>query len=308
MKVLVTGGAGFIGSHIADALITRGYEIDIVDNLSTGRIENVPAKARFYNCVFDSAEVKNLIQKNRYEVISHHAAQIDVRKSVVDPAGDVENDVAATVRLLQWAVESNVRHVVFASSGGAIYGEQQYFPADEKHPINPLSPYGLNKWFVEKYLQYYYRECGLGYTALRYANVYGPRQNYLSEAGVVAIFSHKLLHGEEAVINGSGEQTRDFLFIEDAVAANIAAIERYYCGALNIGTGIETSVNTIFAVIKELTGSPQTERHGPPKKGEQMRSVIAFRKAEQDLRWSPQVFIREGIKLTIQYFAHNKPQ
>jgi len=202
MKILVTGGAGFIGSHVVEALLKRGHMVAVVDNLSTGFKENVPDGVDFYECSIDDPAIGRLMEQKNFEIISHHAAQIDVRKSANNPAKDIISDVAASVTLFERAVASGVKYIVFASSGGAIYGEQDYFPADENHQIRPASPYGLNKWIIEHYLDYYSRLRGIRYCALRYGNVYGPRQNFRSEAGVVAIFIHKMLRNEEAIING----------------------------------------------------------------------------------------------------------
>ncbi|MFC1554820.1 NAD-dependent epimerase/dehydratase family protein [candidate division KSB1 bacterium] len=303
MRVLVTGGAGFIGSHIVDALIANGDTVDVIDNLSTGFKRNVNKEAGFYQLCFDDPETEDIL-KNGYDIIIHQAAQIDLRKSIEDPSVDLQNDVVATVKLIKRAVENNVKHFLFASSGGAIYGEQDYFPADENHKINPSSPYGLNKWIIERYLNYFCEQYGLKYTALRYANVYGPRQNHLSEAGVVSIFANYLLEDRECIINGSGEQTRDFVFVSDVVEANLAAIQKGYHGEINIGTGEEVSVNQVFNTIKDLTGSDQIEKHGPEKKGEQFRSVLSFEKAKKELNWQPVISFNEGIKRTVQYFKN----
>lgn len=302
MRILVTGGAGFIGSHIADALLADGYSVDIVDNLSTGSKNNVPADAGFYEMSIDDAEVATLLDKNNFDIICHHAAQIDVRISVSNPADDLINDVAASVTLFEAAIKTGVKHIIFASSGGAIYGEQEYFPADEEHAIQPSSPYGLNKRIIEQYLDYYYRLHGIGVCSLRYANVYGPRQNSKSEAGVIAIFTNNMLNNKEIVINGSGEQSRDFVYISDIVSANIAAINNKFIGTVNIGTGIETSVNKIFDSIKILTGSNQDKVHGSAKKGEQLRSVLDCDKAKKELSWNPEHSLQNGLNLTVDYF------
>jgi len=302
MKILMTGGAGFIGSHIVEALLERGHTVDVVDNLSTGSVDNIPEGAEFYHCAFDDPKVKRLLQK-KYDIINHHAAQIDLRKSVTNPVTDLKNDVVASVTLFKWAVESGVQYIIFASSGGAIYGEQSGSaePADENHPINPASPYGLNKWIIERYLNYFHIQYGIRYCALRYANVYGPRQNPLSEAGVIAIFTNRMLRKEETIINGSGEQTRDFVYISDVVDSNLSAIKLRYHGEINIGTGKETSVNTIFTMLKEMTKSTTNEKHGPPKEGEQFRSVLSCEKAKNELHWSPEVSLTEGLKKTVEF-------
>jgi len=304
MKILVTGGAGFIGSHVAEAFSEQGHTVDVLDNLSTGFEKNVPQGAAFYNYSIDDPAVEGIFKRG-YDVLCHHAAQIDLRKSVAAPVADLKNDVAGSVQLFQWAVQYGVKQIVFASSGGAIYGEQEYFPADERHPINPASPYGIHKWMIEKYLAYFYRQSGVIYSSLRYANIYGPRQNAASEAGVIAIFSTRLLAGEKAVINGDGEQTRDFVYVGDAVKANIAAVEKRFCGEINIGTSRETSVNTVFRLLKEISGSNQPEEHGPPKEGEQVRSVLSCEKARNDLGWTPVVPIEDGLEKTFAFFRNS---
>jgi len=306
MKILMTGGAGFIGSHIVEALLERGHTVDVVDNLSTGTVDNIPDKANFHHCAFNDSKVKRLLRKG-YDIINHHAAQIDLRKSVIDPVTDLKNDVTASVTLFKWAVEYGIQHIIFASSGGAIYGEQSRSegPADENHPINPASPYGLNKWIIERYLNYFHTQYGIKYCALRYANVYGPRQNPLSEAGVVAIFTRRMLRNEETIINGSGKQTRDFVYVFDVVNANLSVIEERYHGEINIGTAQETSVNTIFTMLKQMTQSNGNEKQGPPKEGEQFRSVLSYEKAKNNLQWSPGVSLQEGLKKTIE-FERNK--
>ncbi len=301
MKILVTGGAGFIGSHIADAFLKRGHSVDILDNLSTGREENIPAEARFYKHSINDDEVAKIL-KNRYDAICHYAAQIDVRKSVRDPVGDLRDDIIGSVNLFRFAVQNGVGKFVFASSGGAIYGEQEQFPANEDHPINPASPYGLHKWMVEKYLHYFHTTADIKYTALRYANIYGPRQNSASEAGVISIFSEKLLSGSETLIFGNGEQTRDFVFVDDAVNAAVKAVEKEYCGCLNIGTGIETTINDIFDVLKKEINSGQQRLYAPAKQGEQFRSVLDSKSAEKLLGWVPEIALREGLKRTVDYF------
>ncbi|MFC1729232.1 NAD-dependent epimerase/dehydratase family protein [candidate division KSB1 bacterium] len=301
MKVLVTGGAGFIGSHLADAFLDRGHSVDIIDNLSTGFEDNVPRKAKLYTCSFGDTDAEKILSGG-YDIVCHYAAQIDLRKSVDDPLSDLKNDVVDSVRFLQWAVRHKVKHLVFASSGGAIYGEQFSFPADEQHPISPESPYGLHKWMIERYLHYFHKAFGLRYSAMRYANIYGPRQNSSSEAGVVAVFATRLLSGNEATINGTGEQTRDFVYVSDAVSAAVVSVEQKYCGEVNIATGRETSVNTLFALIRDAAGSDRQPQYGPAKKGEQFRSVLSAVKAKRELGWSPEVSIENGIPKTVEYF------
>ncbi|MGZ8430646.1 MAG: NAD-dependent epimerase/dehydratase family protein, partial [Candidatus Deferrimicrobiaceae bacterium] len=262
MKILLTGGAGFIGSNIADAYAEAGHEVFVIDNLSSGKKENVPAAARFVLCDIGSDTAVEAIRTFRPEVVNHHAAQINVRASVADPMVDAEVNILGTIRLLEACREYGVRKFLFASSGGAGYGEQDVYPADETHPTRPVSPYGAAKIAAELYLHFYRTQYGLDYTALRYANVYGPRQDPHGEAGVVAIFCERLLRGQTAIVNGDGEQTRDYVYVGEVVRANLAALDRGGGRSLNIGTGIETSVNTIFRTIRDLAGSSQEEIHG----------------------------------------------
>ena len=249
MHVLVTGGAGFIGSHIADALIARGDRVTIVDDLSTGDRANVNPSAELR--VTDVRDV----DAGGFDAIIHQAAQIDLRKSVADPGFDAEVNVVGSVRLLEAAANAGVKRFLFASTGGAIYGEPLQAPQSEEHPANPLSPYGCAKLAVEHYMHYYREVRGLSCVALRYANVYGPRQNAHGEAGVVAIFAPRLLHDEEVTINGSGEQTRDFVYVADVVAANLGALDGDFGGAFNVGTGVETSINELHAKMAALAGT-----------------------------------------------------
>ena len=275
MHILVTGGAGFIGSHIADACIGRGWRVSVIDDLSTGDRHNLNPKAAFHEADLRDPATMQIVARLRPDVIVHEAAQVDLRKSVVDPGGDAEINVVASVRLLDAAVKSSVKRFVFASSGGAAYGEPLFTPQTEEHPLNPVSPYGCAKVSVEYYMNAFRQVYGLQTVALRYANVYGPRQSALGEAGVIAIFADRMKRGEEVTINGDGEQTRDFVHVSDVVDANMAAIERAdAAGAFNVGTGIETSVNEIHRLVASALGVKTPPRHGPAKAGEQRRSVL----------------------------------
>ncbi len=302
MRILITGGAGFIGSHIADSYISEGHEVMVIDDLSSGKKRNVPAAARFVLCDVGSDTAAEAVKTFRPEVVNHHAAQINVRASVADPVFDANVNIVATIRLLEACRASEVRKFLFASSGGAGYGEQERFPADETHPLRPVSPYGAAKVSVECYLNFFRAQYGLDYTALRYANVYGPRQDPHGEAGVVAIFCRRLLGGQAAIINGDGEQTRDYVYVGDVVRANLAALTRGGGGAINIGTGIETSVNTLFRMLRELSGAQQQEIHGPGMPGEQRRSCLENRLALEELGWYPEVFLEEGLARTYSFF------
>ncbi len=302
MKILVTGGAGFIGSHVADALLAAGHLVCIIDDLSTGRMENLNPHAEFHRIDIRSEAIADLFHKNKFDALVHHAAQMDVRRSVEDPLFDASVNVLGTLNLLQQCIATGVRTFIFASTGGAIYGEQDTFPADERHPCRPLSPYGVSKLTVESYLRFYGAIYGLRTVALRYANVYGPRQNPHGEAGVVAIFTSRMLGGEQPLINGDGTQTRDYTYVGDVVRANLAALGYSSSGTFNVGTGIETSVNDIFRNLASLTGAACTERHGPAKKGEQQRSVLSYRHIQEVLGWTPTVELREGLRRTVEYF------
>lgn len=305
MKILVTGGAGFIGSHIADAYIEHGHEVHILDNLSTGKMENVNSAATFKLLDLNSPELKDYVLSEKFDIISHQAAQMNVRVSVDDPVYDAMNNIIGGLNLYEAARQSAVKKIIFASSGGTIYGEQDYFPADEDHPTRPCSPYGISKLTNEKYLFYYKSVYGLDYVSLRYGNVYGIRQNPHGEAGVVAIFINKMLSGEQPVINGDGLITRDYVYIDDVVKANIIALNDEVSGIYNVTTAVETNVNYIFKRIKELTGSDCEEFHGPPKAGEQRRSVCSYEKYFRLHGWKPEIDFSTGLKLTVEKFKQS---
>ena len=302
MKVLVTGGAGFIGSHLVDRLVLEGHDAVVVDNLATGKRRNINRAARFYKMDIQSWRLERVFRNERPNVVMHLAAQMDVRKSVEDPMFDAQVNVLGTLNVLQQAVKHGVRKVIFSSSGGAIYGEQETYPAAETHVMKPLSPYGLSKLCGEQYLSYFQRVSGLQAVSLRYANVYGPRQDPEGEAGVVAIFIQKMLNNEQAVINGNGRQTRDFVFVDDVVEANLAMMGQETQGTYNVGTGVETSINDLFRILVQHTGSNSKEVHGPAKKGEQARSVIDSTKLRQEVSWDPKADLSEGLKKTVEYF------
>lgn len=302
MKILVTGGAGFIGSNLASALVEADHSVVIIDDLSTGKRENVPPEARLHEMDISSPVVDKIFERERFDIIFHMAAQMDVRSSVENPRNDAEINILGGINLLQSSVRHRIKKFIFASTGGAIYGEQNYFPADEKHPLNPLSPYGISKLAFEKYLYFYNIQHGLPYAALRYANVYGPRQNGHGEAGVVAIFCERLLRSNKAVVYGDGLQTRDFVYVEDVVKANLLALDYDGSDLFNVGSGIEIDINTIFEKIKAATGSDQKRINEPAKPGEQRRSCIAYEKIAGKLGWSPGVGLDEGIEKTVAFF------
>jgi UDP-glucose 4-epimerase len=302
MNILITGGAGFIASHIADACIAEGHNVVIIDDLSGGFQENVNPKARFYQIDIRSEKLEDVFQKEKIDIVNHLAAQMDVRRSVADPKFDASVNVIGGLNLLECARKHQVKKIIFSSTGGAIYGEQDYFPADEEHPTRPLSPYGITKLCTEKYLFFYKAVYDINYIVLRYANVYGPRQNPHGEAGVVAIFCNKMLKGEKPVINGDGKQTRDYVYVGDVVKANLLALKHDGSAIYNVGTGIESDVNKLFFELRNHLNSSCPEQHAPAKAGEQQRSVISYEKIEQELGWQPTIRLEEGLRLTAEYF------
>ncbi len=305
MKILVTGAAGFIASQIADAFIEEGHQVVILDDLSTGYEKNINPKAKFVKANIGDKNLEKLFETEKFDVVNHHAAQMDVRRSVKDPEFDATTNILGTINLLQNCVKFGVKKFMFASTGGAVYGEQDYFPADEKHNQQPKSPYGISKLAVEKYLYFYHSEHKLNYTILRYANIYGPRQNPFGEAGVVAIFSTKLLKGEQPIINGHGKQTRDYVFVGDVVKANLLGLNDEVSDVYNIGTGIETDVNQLFHFINNITRANKEEKHGPTAAGEQLRSVITSDKLFNKFGWRPSTKLEDGLKVTVEFFKNN---
>jgi len=302
MKILVTGGAGFIGSHVVDAYVAAGHEVLVVDNLSTGKRENLNPAARFHELDIGDPKAVELIRDERPAVLNLHAAQMDVRRSVSDPLFDAQVNVLGTINLLEAARRANVRRVLFVSSGGAVYGEQERFPAPEDHPTNPVSPYGVSKRAGELYAFFYQAEYQIPFVALRYANVYGPRQDPHGEAGVVAIFTQRMLRGEPVTVNGDGRQTRDYVYVGDIVRANLLALDSTATGPFNIGTGIETDVNELARLLVAASGSASAVRHGPAKQGEQRRSVVDARRAAEVLGWKPETPLAEGLRRTVDWF------
>jgi UDP-glucose 4-epimerase len=305
MKILVTGGAGFIGSHVSDALISEGHEVHIIDDLSGGKRENVPAGATFHQLDIRSEQARLMCEQEQFDVISHHAAQMDVRRSVADPAFDADVNILGFLSVMEAARASGLKKVIFASTGGAIYGEPDYVPQDEAHPVQPVSPYGITKLATEKYLHFYKTAYGIDYVALRYGNVYGPRQNPHGEAGVVAIFALRMLGNEPVFVNGTGEQTRDYVYVGDVVRANLSALRFEGSGIFNVGTGVETDVNFLFRRIRELTGSSVPETHAAAKPGEQMRSVLSYARTARKLGWEPSVDVAHGLDLTVDWFSNH---
>jgi UDP-glucose 4-epimerase len=302
VKVLVTGGAGFIGSHVCDEFVQKGHEVIALDNLSSGKRENLDKRVRLAVLDIRSPEAADLIVSEQPQVLCHLAAQMDVRRSVEDPRFDAEANILGMLNLLEASRRAGVKKVIFSSTGGAIYGEQDVFPAPEGHATRPVSPYGVSKAAGELYLGYYRAQYGLQSVALRYANVYGPRQNPHGEAGVVAIFSQRLVSGQGCTIYGEGKQTRDFVYGKDVARANYLAFEKDFVGAVNIGTGIETDINRLYTLMAAAAGSDAKAAHAPGKPGEQMRSCIDNALAKKVLGWEPTVGLEEGLRNTVAYF------
>jgi len=308
VKVLVTGGAGFIGSHVTDVFLDAGHEVWALDDLSSGRRENLRPEVRLVVADIRSPDAARMVEAERFDVMCHLAAQMDVRRSVTDPRFDADVNVAGFLNLLEAARKSGVRKVVFSSTGGAIYGEQDVYPAPETHPTRPVSPYGVSKASGELYLGYYRAQYGLRSTALRYANVYGPRQNPHGEAGVVAVFSERLLRGDGCTVNGTGEQTRDFVFGPDVARANLLAATGDVEGPVNVGTGIETDVNRLYALLARAAGVERPAQHAPAKPGEQLRSSVDPSRAAKVLGWRPTVVLEEGLRRTVDWFRAGSPR
>ena len=302
MKVLVTGGAGFIGSHIADALIKQGHQVVVVDNLATGFLENINPNVKFYKMSVCDAELTNIFERERPEIVSHQAAQMVIAKSVDEPIFDAQENILGSLNVILNCVRFRVKRIIYASSGGAIYGEPQYLPVDERHPINPLSQYGISKHTVEHYLYLYGLQYRLNYVVLRYPNVYGPRQNPDGEAGVVAIFAGQMLRGEKPTIFGSGDKTRDYTHVSDVVAANLLAMERGNNAIYNIGTGVETSDREMFDTLAKVLGYSGNPLYAPVRTGEIYRIYLDATKARKELGWQARLSLKEGLAQTVSYY------
>lgn len=303
MKALVTGGAGFIASHVVDLLIQSGYEVVIVDDLSTGRASNLNPAAKFYQVDIRSPKLAEVFEAEHPDFVSHHAAQMDVRRSVAEPLFDADVNILGSINLIECARRYQVKRLVYISTGGAVYGEPEYLPCDEAHPINPICQYGASKHTVEHYLFMYQINYGLNYTVLRYPNVYGPRQDPRGEAGVVAIFTGQMLAGKQVVIHGDGEQQRDFVYVGDCARANLLALTvNQGSGIYNLGSGRGTSVNEIFAALQKITRYKQDAVYGPAKLGETRRIYLDAGKAHAQLGWAPTVDLEAGLARTIAYF------
>lgn len=309
MKILVTGGAGFIGSHVAEAFLAEGHEVVIVDSLSTGRRANVPPAATFVELDLAGDDVAAVVRDLKPDAIDHHAAHADVRESVADPFYDARVNVLGTIALLQAAVAVGVRKFIFVSSGGAMYGEPDIVPCDETHPARPISPYGASKVVGEIYVQTFGRVHGLEYTILRYPNVYGPRQHpYTEEGQVVSIFSRLMLSGRQPTIFGNGEQERDFVFVGDIADANVRALEKGSGQALNIGTGQGVTVNDLYRRLKAITEYEGDVRYAPPRPGEVFRIALDASRARRELGWEPRTSLDEGLRATVEWVQESMGQ
>jgi UDP-glucose 4-epimerase len=309
MKVLVTGGAGFIGSHVADRLIADGHEVVVVDNLSTGMRENVNPRAEFYQMDLVDPGLKDVFERERPEVVNHHAAHANVTKSMAQPAMDATSNILGSLNLYDCARAVGVRKIVYASTGGALYGNQEHVPVDETHPIELLSNYAVSKYAAELYLRCYAYNYGLTYTVLRYANVYGPRQQPHGESGVVAIFATIMLEGGRPRIFGDGTKTRDYVYVSDVAEANVLAIQRADNESLNIGTGTETKDFQVFDTVRRAVGVQVEPIYAPKRPGEVQRSALSSDKARRLLLWTPQVSFEAGVAATVPYYRqrYGKP-
>jgi|SRR5450759_377184 UDP-glucose 4-epimerase len=300
MKILVTGGAGFIGSHVVDLFLSNGYEVVIVDNLSTGRESNLNPKATFYKVDIRDPKLEDIFAREQPDYISHHAAQMDVRRSVAQPLFDAEVNILGSLNVIECARSYGVKKFVYISSGGAAYGEPVYLPCDENHPINPICQYGASKHTVEHYLYMYRVNYGLEYSVLRYPNVFGPRQDPHGEAGVIAIFIGKMLCNEPVVINGDGEQQRDYVFVTDCARANLLTLNAP-SGIYNLGAGQGTTVNQLFTALGKMTGYQQKAVYGPAKLGETRFIYLNAAKANKEMAWQPFISLEEGLQHTVDY-------
>ena len=304
MKILVSGGAGFIASHVSEALLAEGHDVHILDDLSGGRRENVPDGAVFHEMDIRSREAADCMTEHGFEAFVHHAAQMDVRKSVADPSFDATVNILGLLNIMEAGRRAGLKKVVFASTGGAIYGEPDYAPQDERHATRPLSPYGVAKLCSERYLDYYRNQYGIPFVALRYGNVYGPRQNPHGEAGVIAIFAERMLRGQQPVIYGDGLQTRDYVYVDDVAQANLKALRYDRSGIFNIGTATETSVNDLFDALRDRMAPDLARRHEAGRPGEQRRSVLDFAHARKELGWVPRMALAEGLEETATWFRN----
>ncbi len=305
--VLVTGGAGFIGSHMVDALIKESYSVAVVDNFSSGSEKNVHPNARIYKTDIREEALAEVFEKERPEYVFHFAAQISVNRSVEDPLFDADVNILGGLNVLELCLQNKVKKILFSSTGGALYGEAEVVPTPEKYPCEPLSPYGLAKLALEKYIRFYRRQFGLEFAIMRYANVYGPRQNPKGEAGVISIFAEKMLDNLTPIIHGDGHQTRDYVYVGDIVRANMAAFQSERSGTYNVGTAKQTTVNELFKLIKDELHSPLTPKHAEVFSGQAV-SCLSYEKIKRELNWEPQTSIEQGIKKTIDWVRERKEE
>ena len=307
MKALVTGGAGFIGSHVVNLYISQGYEVVVLDDLSTGRVSNLNPAAQFYELDIRSTQLDEIFARERPDFVNHHAAQMDVRRSVAEPLFDADVNILGSLNLIECARRHHVKRFIYVSTGGAVYGEPKYLPCDEAHPVNPICQYGASKHTVEHYLFMYHQNYGLEYCVLRYPNVYGPRQDPQGEAGVVAIFAGQMLADKQVEIYGDGEQQRDFVYVDDCAQANLLALTSpKSSGIYNLGSGHGTSVNELFAMLQALTGYQKPPRHGPARIGETRRIYLDAQRAEGELGWTPATSLTDGLQQTLEYFRSER--
>jgi len=307
MKILVTGGAGFIGSHVVDAYIHQGFEVVIIDDLSTGRRENLNPNAKFYQLDIRSPDVNKIFEIEQFDAVNHHAAQMDVRRSVADPYFDADVNIMGSINLIECSKQFGIKRFIYISSGGAVYGEPEYLPCDEDHPVNPICQYGISKHTVEHYLFLYRMNYGMNYTVLRYPNVYGPRQNPEGEAGVVAIFLGEMVSGKQVTINGDGEQQRDFVFVSDCAWANVLALTTdNNNGIYNLGSNHGTSVNDIFNSLRSITGYTHEPKYGPAKLGETRKIYLDASRIHNEMGWIPTIEMNEGLLRTAEYVRNSE--
>ncbi len=304
MNILVTGGAGFIGSHLVNTYIEAGHQVIVVDNLSSGELRFLNPKAKFYKIDILDPKLTEILKNEKIDVINHHAAQISVTKSITDPLFDANSNIIGTLQLLKSAVSLKVGKFIFASTGGALYGEQIYFPADEDHPNQPLSPYGISKLAAENYISFYNEQYGLSSTVLRYSNVFGPHQNPHGEAGVVAIFCENLVGAQKLVIYGDGEQTRDFISVRDVAKANLIALDNNCIGTFNVSTGKETSVNLLAKCLLDISQKNISAVHGLARNGDQRRSVLDYKRFHEGFGWKPEMSLEQGLVETYDFFQN----
>lgn len=304
-KALVTGGAGFIGSHLVDMLIEKGYKVSVIDNLSSGKRKNLNPKAKFYKIDICDPKISSVFKKEKPDFVFHLAAHIEARESVKDPVSDAKINILGSINVLENCRKFKVKKIIFSSSGGEVYGDAKIIPTSEDYPPKPLSPYGAGKFAVEKYLDVYQALYNISYVALRFGNVYGPRQNPHGEAGVVAIFTGKMLNKEKPFIHGDGKQSKDYIFIEDVVSAAILALKSDIAGPVNLGTGKESSVLEIFNKIKKLTGSGIEAVHVPLPSCSFKRGCLSIKKAKRVLGWEPKYDLDKGLIKTVRWFNAN---